>query len=299
MRLRKRKSTSAVGSIPLTRLLGTRYSPLLLILLSLTLIFTTTFDDSMTRGVRTRVTDVVAPVLDTVSRPFQAAGQMFGGMTDITTVREENARLQLENQRLRQWYEAALRLEAENKSLKGLLNVVREPGWSYMTARVIADPGRAFVRSLLIAAGSNDGVARGQAAMTGDGLVGRVIETGKNSARILLITDLNSRVPVVIESNNQRAILAGDNTAKPFLEHLPRDTGVEMGARVVTSGHGGLLPPGLPVGRVVSVKDGEIRVAPLADFNRVGHVQLVDFRPDPAIRSGVLLPPENDGEAER
>lgn len=299
MRLRKHKSASAVGAMPIGRLLGTRYSPPLLILVSVILIFTTTFDNSLTSGIRTRVTDVVAPALETVSQPFQAAGQMVGGMTDITTLREENARLKMENQRLRQWYEAALRLEAENKSLKGLLNVVREPGWSYMTARVIADPGRAFVRSLLIAAGSKDGVARGQAAMTGDGLVGRVIETGKNSARILLITDLNSRVPVVIESNNQRAILAGDNTGRPYLEHLPRDTGVEMGARVVTSGHGGLLPPGLPVGRVVSAENGEIRIAPLADFNRVSHVQLVDFRPDPAVRSGVLLPAEAQGEADR
>ena len=92
--------------------------------------------------------------------------------------------------------------------------------------------------------------------MTGDGLVGRVAELGDHAARILLLTDLNSRVPVVIEETRERAILSGDNTERPALAYLPPDARVSSGQRVVTSGSGGVLPAGLPIGTVTVGRDG-------------------------------------------
>ncbi len=91
---------------------------------------------------------------------------------------------------------------------------------SYVTARVIANSGGAYVRTLLINAGIEDHVARGQAAITGEGLVGRLTEVGNRAARVLLITDLNSRIPVMIESSHVNAVLAGDNSERPRLMYL-------------------------------------------------------------------------------
>ena len=113
--------------------------------------------------------------------------------------------------------------------------------------------------------------------MTGDGLVGRVAELGDHAARILLLTDLNSRVPVVIEETRERAILSGDNTERPALAYLPPDARVSSGQRVVTSGSGGVLPAGLPIGTVTVGRDGVPRVQPLVAWNKLEFVRVVDF----------------------
>ncbi len=176
-----------------------------------------------------------------------------------------------------QWQAAALRLEAENKNLRDLLNYVPGPEPSFITARVIADTGGAFAHSLILNAGVRDGVAKGQAAMTGDGLVGRVAGAGSRSARILLITDLNSRIPVLVGTERIRAILAGNNSDRPRLIHLLSGETVSADDRIVTSGHGGAFPFGLPVGVVASVSDGGIGVEPYVERNRLEYVRLLDF----------------------
>ena len=129
----------------------------------------------------------------------------------------------------------------------------------------------------MVNAGRDNGVARGQAAMTGEGLIGRVAEVGSRAARILLITDLNSRVPVVVDGTRQRAILAGDNSARPSLRYVDAGGTVRIGDRIVTSGQGGVFPPGLPVGVVVSLDSEAVRVEPYAALSRVDYLRLVDY----------------------
>ena len=112
------------------------------------------------------------------------------------------------------------------------------------------------MRTVLVNAGTDDRVARGQAAITGEGLVGRLTEVGNRAARVLLITDLNSRIPVTIESSHANAVLAGDNSERPRLLYLPSPDAVKIGDRIVTSGEGGVFPPGLPVGVVAAHRRG-------------------------------------------
>ena len=226
---------------------------------------------------RAQVTDTVAPILDVVSRPVDAAVQVVDQINELVNLRAENQRLREDRTRLLQWQAVARRLEAENKSLHDMLKFVPGPRASFVTARVIADSGNAFAHSLLLNAGQRDGVAKGQAVITGDGLVGRINSTGARSARLLLITDLNSRIPVLIESTRTRAILAGDNKDRPRLIHLPPGAAVSPGDRVVTSGHGGAFPPGLSVGAVTSVSDGGIVVQPFVGRDRLEYVRIVDF----------------------
>jgi len=126
------------------------------------------------------------------------------------------------------------------------MNIKVAPDHNFITARVIADSGNAFVKSLLVEAGSLDRVQKNYAVIAGEGLIGRVIEVGKNVSRILLVSDMNSRIPVLIENTSQHAVLAGGNETSPTLEHLPASSGVDVGARIVTSGHGGVFPAGIP-----------------------------------------------------
>lgn len=235
---------------------------------------------------RAQVTDTVAPLLDAVSRPVATVNDIIAEAREMMDLRAENAQLRKERDRLLQWEAAGRRLEAENQALQRLLNFVPHEARGFISARVIADTGGAFAHSLVLNAGADDEVRRGQAVVSGDGLVGRVVGVGARSSRILLLTDLNSRIPVVTEQSRVRAVLAGTNTSQPVLDHLlPNDT-VTVGERVVTSGHGGVFPPGLPVGVVISVSDSGAVVQPLVATDRLEYVRVIDYGLD----QGVLQP---------
>lgn len=234
-------------------------------------------DIALFERVRTAVVDAVAPVLEGFSRPVETVNRVIDDVGELADLRAENDRLRQENERLLAWQAQARQLAAENTQLAQLLNLVLEQPVSFITARVIGDQGGAFVRSVLLAAGSADGVKKGQAALTGVGLAGRVAEVGGRAARVLLLTDINSRIPVLVGNSRNRAVLAGDNTAEPDLVYLLPDAQVAVGDYVVTSGQGGVIPPGLPVGEVSSVEDGIIQVRPFVDWDHMEYLRLADY----------------------
>jgi rod shape-determining protein MreC len=226
---------------------------------------------------RTAVTDMVTPILDAVSQPVDTFSGIIDQAESFTRLSTENQALKEQNARLLQWQAVAHRLEAENAALRSLSNMVPDPAMTYVTARVVGDPGGAFVRTVLINAGARNGVEKGQAAVTGDGLAGRIAEVGQRSARVLLLTDINSRVPVVVGAARDRAVLAGDNTNAPELLYLGPTAKVQVGDRVTTSGHGGVFPPGLPIGVVSGVSEKGIRVKPFVDWAHMEVLRIVDY----------------------
>ena len=178
--------------------LAQRFAFMALLLAAFALMMLGKVDAPLMERVRTRVTDVVAPILDLVSQPIKSLNMTVGQVREIYQVLEENAELREQNARLLQWQATARRLEAENIALHSLLNFVPGPEASVITARVIADTGGAFAHSLVLNAGSRNNVRKGQAAVTGDGLVGRIAGVGTRSSRLLLITDLNSRIKALV-----------------------------------------------------------------------------------------------------
>jgi rod shape-determining protein MreC len=243
-------------------------------------------DPDVFERARTTVTDAAAPILDTVARPVAAIDRAVHGVKELVYLRDENVRLRLEVERLKQWQATARWLEIENARMRDLLAFERTDVERFVTGRVIG-AGGTFVRALLVNVGTEDGAAKGQPAVTGDGLIGRVAEAGLRSSRILLITDLNSRIPVQIENSSARAILAGDNTPFPRLILGAPSADLKPGNRVMTSGDGGAFPPGLPVGTILSVDDSGVRVQPHAAYERPELVRLMDFG-----LSGILAPTE-------
>lgn len=226
---------------------------------------------------RTAVTDMVTPILDAVSQPVETFSGVIDQAEALANLRSENLALKEQNTRLLEWQAVARRLEAENAALRSLNRMVPDPAMSYVTARVVGDPGGAFVRTVLINAGERNGVEKGQAAITADGLAGRIAEVGKRSARVLLLTDINSRVPVVVGDARDRGVLAGDNTNAPELLYLGPTAKVQVGDRVTTSGHGGVFPPGLPIGVVAGVGEMGIRVKPFVDWAHMEVLRIVDY----------------------
>lgn len=232
---------------------------------------------------RTAVTDMVTPILDAVSQPVDTFSGVIDQAETLANLQSENVTLKEQNARLLHWQAVARRLEAENAALRDLNQMVPDPGMRYVTARVVGDPGGAFVRSVLINAGERDGIEKGQAATTGAGLAGRVAEVGLRSARVLLVTDINSRIPVIVGDGRERAVLAGDNTNAPLLLYLGPTVELQPGDQVTTSGHGGVFPPGLAIGVVSAVSENAIRVEPFVDWDHMEILRIVDYE-----MSGIL-----------
>jgi len=276
------------------RVLVQRFSFILFMAASVGLLILGRAQPALIEGARAHIIDVLAPLLDAAARPMTVAQNISSRIESYRQLQKENDDLRSKNAQLAQWQNAVATLQNENRELHALLNFKTEPGLSYISARVIADTGGPFVRSLVVTAGKIDGVREGMAVMTGEGLIGRVIEVGDWSSRVLLITDLNSRIPVTIAGSGDRAILGGDNSAEPKLMYLPQDAVLNPGARVITSGHGGIFPPGLPVGTVSTTTHGVTSIMPLADLGRINYVQLVDFN----LKGGAFNPLAAKVEAE-
>ena len=235
-------------------------------------------DTVLVENARVVALDLASPALEAIARPVAVANRTIADLREFATLREENARLREENARLLSWQTAARRLENENDRLRELSQFREGPEASFITSRIVGDSVSAYVRGALLNVGRKAGVASGQAVVTAEGLAGRIAEVGDNSARVLFVTDVNSRLPVQIERTRERAILAGDNSTLMRLTLAQTVQGVQRGDRIVTSGHGGSFPLGIPVGEVVQAGDGtSVKVRPFADFSRLEFVRVVDY----------------------
>jgi rod shape-determining protein MreC len=247
-------------------------------------------DTVLVENARVLALDLASPALEAIARPVAVANRTIADLKEFATLREENARLREENTRLLAWQTAARRLENENTRLRDLANFREGPEASFITARIVGDSVSAYVRGALLNVGRKAGVTPGQAVVTGEGLAGRVAEVGDNSARVLFVTDVNSRLPVQVERTRERAILAGDNSALMRLTLAQTLQGVQRGDRIVTSGHGGSFPVGIPVGEVVQTESGSVKVRPFADFSRLEFVRVVDYGVTGLVNTGSSTP---------
>ena len=227
---------------------------------------------------RVAVNDAMVPVLDILSQPAASITKTIDSVSELHDLHGELERLKAENKRLRQWHHVATGLEAENRALRGLAHFVPPPDPAIISGRAISNTGGPFVRSVLVNVGSRDGVRRGLATVSGAGFVGVVVEVGELHSRVLLITDLNSQIPVVVQTTRDPGVLSGDNSNRPRLLFLPQNAKISTGNPVVTSGEGGVLPAGIPVGVITALGDSGIRVKPFVDWERLEYVQFLDYR---------------------
>lgn len=236
-------------------------------------------------------TDVISPLIDVLVIPARIASSVYDYFYDFSNIREENKKLKEENRQLvikSNWAET---LAVENKLLANLLNYTPPAAATFVTARVIAEEGDVFSHSLIAYTGGNKNVKKGQVVLSDAGVVGRIDSVGAMYSKIILITDINSKIPVMIEKNRTRGILSGDNTSVPKLIFTPLEAEPAIGDKIVTSGVAGVFPAGLPIGKIISIDKNNIKVKTFSDLDRIEYIKIVDYSP-----AGVLQD-ENAGEA--
>lgn len=254
-----------------------KFALVILFLIAFVLMMVNKTDTILIDKTSSMATGILSPVVDVLIVPARLVAHVYDYFKDMSLAYEENKFLKKENRKLRLIGEQARALEIENRLLSRILNFTKPPVDKLTTARIIAEEGDAFSHSLIAYIGKNNIVEKGQIVLNEDGVVGRIDKIGNSYAKILLLTDINSRIPVVLEKNRTRGMVAGDNTLNPKLVFLPLSSEVNIGDRLVTSGVAGVFPPGLPVGFVSKIDKREIRIQPYADLNSLEYVKIVSF----------------------
>ena len=245
---------------------------------------------------RTHVTDMMAPVLEKVRAPVAGFDRWMGSITEIFSVYEQNLKLKEENARLRQWRNVAIVLEGRVGRYQQLLHAVPDPKMNAVLAKVIGRANRPFLETMILDAGREDHALPGQAVVDPRGMIGRIYLTGSRTSWVILLTDLNSRIPVTVAPGNIQAIMAGDNSPMPSLDMVSHTVTLHAGDQVTSSGDGGLLPAGLPIGTVVADGQGGFRVALLSDAAAAQDVEILNFsKPPETPPANAQLPVEAAG----
>ena len=259
------------------RILAKKFAIVILVISAFAMMLLNKTESLIIEKTSSVATDMISPMVDFLVVPARLVAGVYDYFGEIKEVYKDKQNLKEENKKLLNMYDKMKVLEVENKLLGSLLNYVAPPEAKFVTARIIAEEGDAFSHSVIAYTGNGDAVKKGQVVLSDRGVVGRVDKVGNMYSKILLITDINSRVPVMVEKNRVRGILAGDNTSIPKMIFIPLDAELNIGDRIVTSGVAGVFPAGLPVGKVAAIDKNNVTIKPYSNLDSLEYVRIVDY----------------------
>ena len=257
-----------------------------LIIITFLIMFIGKADLAIIKKINIIISDLSSPIISSLSNQTKIIGNSFNYLSNTASLKEENKKLYLENMKLKKYEILSNIYESENLLLKNQLNLVPQKIPNFITVRAISAPGNVFAHSLLINSGRSAGIEKGNAVLFNGMFIGQIVSVGNNSSRVLLISDVNSMIPVVVSNNRIPSILTGENLILPSLKFLPNNVKLNHGSIVQTSGHGGLLPAGLPIGSVVKHSSEKNYVKPLIDLNLIDYLQVLLWRADGVNNNG-------------
>lgn len=225
---------------------------------------------------RANFLDLLSPLMSTVSQPVTATRSMVSSVGEYKRTVESNRQLREENDRLRHWQSVALALKAENDALRKLTGYSPSDTISYVTARVVGQSPGSYSNALMVNAGSEQGLKNFQPVIDSYGLIGRLIDVGEQNSRVLLLSDITSRVPVITGTTRQHAILAGTGGDLLRLSFLTvEQDNIELGEQVVTTEEGGLIPGGIIIGTVFRKDGSGYMIKPVRPLSQTEYVRVM------------------------
>ena len=166
----------------------------------------------------------------------------------------------------------------ENKKLKMIIDDYLEVS-EEIFAKIIIDKDSPFLRSIIVNKGSKNNVKKGMAVLDGDYLIGKVVEVNYSTSRALLLSDLNSKIPVTIEPGSYECILSGTGGSQGVIQYLKEEYTIEENSLVYASGSGGLFKAGIPIGKIILSEEGDKKyVNFLSDFSQLKFIKIVSYK---------------------
>ena len=250
-----------------------RFSLFALIVFSIILIYVETIEAKPLDYLRSFIKDTIYRGSVVVSFPSKGFKSVFSTVENHLNLYNENIKLKEENAQLKEQIYDPNFLIFENKQLRQLLDEQVTSSANFVSARVILDKQSPYLNSFIINSGSNKEIKNSMAALDGKNFIGRIVDVNFFSSRVLLVTDLNSKIPVLVEPSGHHAILSGHGTNEPTLEYLPENHKVQSGNKVYTSGKEGIFSPGIPIGKV-RMSTEKIFVSLFSDISQIMFVNI-------------------------
>ena len=262
-----------IRSALLTKGTKQRFSLFALVVLSIVLIFLETIDLKPLNYFRSFIKDTIYRGSMIITTPLKVFGNISSNTKEHFNLFESYEKLKKENKLLKNTISKSDFLELENTQLRKLIEEQTSSLKNFVSARVLIDKQSPYLNSFIINSGSNKNIKNGMAALNGENFIGRTVDVNFFSSRVLLVSDFNSKIPVIIEPLAYHAILSGHGEKVPTLDFLPEDHKIQDGDKVYTSGKEGIFSPGIPIGEV-KIKKDLIQVSLFSDLNQVTFINI-------------------------
>ena len=250
-----------------------RFSLFALIIFSIILIYVETIETKPLDYLRSFIKDTIYRGSVVVSFPSKGFKSVFSTVENHLNLYNKNIKLKEENAQLKEQIYDPNFLIFENKQLRQLLDEQVTSSANFVSARVILDKQSPYLNSFIINSGSNKEIKNSMAVLDGKNFIGRIVDVNFFSSRVLLVSDLNSKIPVITVPSAHHAILSGHGENAPSLEYLPENHNIVEGDKVYTSGKEGIFSPGIPVG-VVEIEKGIATILLFSDLSQITFVNV-------------------------
>tara|TARA_B100000029_G_scaffold515077_1_gene620473 strand:+ start:1143 stop:2003 length:861 start_codon:yes stop_codon:yes gene_type:complete len=266
----------AIRSALLQRGAKQKFSLFVLILVSIVIFSLDNINLKPIKVLRSLINDGVYRISAISSSPIKFSSASKDFIIKHVFIYRENEELKTEIEQLKKEKLQNSYLETENKKLQEIVQLDKKSSFVTVGARIMLDKNSPYLNSAIINKGSRSGIKLGMPVLSKSHLVGRIVEVNFLSSRILLLNDLNSRIPVVISPNGDQAILTGAGRKKPVLEYLPENFNTNDGGTVYTSGKDGVLSAGISVGELLSDQiENRIEVKLFSDPDQIFLVNVI------------------------
>ena len=250
-----------------------KFSLFALVVLSIILISIETIEAKPFNYFRSFIKDTIYRGSLVVSVPFKFFDNFTDYINKHLNLYSDYNELKKENNKLKNNISKSDFLELENTQLRKLIEEQASSFSDLLSARVMIDKQSPYLNSFIINIGSNKNIKNGMAVLDGKNFVGRIVDVNFFSSRVLLVSDLNSKIPVIIEPSGHHAILSGHGTNKPILEYLPENYTIQDGDKVYTSGKEGIFSPGIPIGEI-KIEKNVVETSLFSDLSQITFVNI-------------------------
>ena len=250
-----------------------RFSLVFLIILSIVFLILGRFNLSAINYIKISINELVYRSSFIVSVPENYIKKTYINVQDHFTYYDEYLKLKKENIELKSSIENTNFITSENERLKKIIDdyiIVSDE----IIAKVLIDKQSPFLRSMIINKGSKNNIKLGMAVLDGEFLVGKVVEVNFTTSRVLLLSDLNSKIPVTIEPEGYQSILSGTGKNNGIIQYSKEEIFLKEGSSVFTSGSGALFKSGIPIGKITN----KIKVDYFSDFSQLKFVKVIEFK---------------------
>jgi rod shape-determining protein MreC len=263
----------AIRSAFITKSSKQKFSLFALVIISITLIFVETIETKPLNVIRSIIKDTIYRGSLVASVPTKTFRNFSDYIQEHIKLYSNYNQLKNENVKLKNSISESDFLKLENTQLRKLIEEQADSNSNLVSGRVMLDKKSPYLNSFILNIGNNKGIKNGMAVLDGENFIGRIVDVNFFSSRVLLVSDLNSKIPIIIEPSASHAILNGHGTEDPTLEYLPENHKIQQGDKIYTSGKEGIFSPGIPIGEA-KIEKNTVKVLLFSDLNQITFVNI-------------------------